>query len=89
MIKFKTTREIINQTPKFDINDAKKKLDYDFNTKWYSEKELRVKLLDMYRFMCNEHGKANVWSMNADELLDNVDAFLLSILNNKLPQTTH
>ena len=24
----KTTREIINQTPKFDINDTKEKLDY-------------------------------------------------------------
>ena len=36
----KTTREIINQTPKFNINDAKEKLDYHFNTKWFSEEEL-------------------------------------------------
>jgi len=36
----KTTREIINQTPKFDINDAKEKLDYNFNTRWFSEEEV-------------------------------------------------
>ena len=40
MIRIKTTREIINQTPKFNINDAKEKLDYHFNTKWFSEEEI-------------------------------------------------
>ena len=53
------------------------------NVKWYSEKELRLKLLDMYRFMCNEYGKGDVWSMDADELLNNVDLLIEKILFNK------
>ena len=47
-----------------------------FRKKWYSEEELRLKLLDMYRFMCNEYGKANIWSMDPDELLENVDLLI-------------
>jgi hypothetical protein len=46
------------------------------NQKWYSEEELRMQLLDMYRLMCNEYGKANIWSMNPEELLEKVDLLI-------------
>lgn len=50
---------------------------YDgYHTKWYSEEEIRLKILDMYRLMCNEYGKANIWSMDTDELLDNVELLI-------------
>ena len=30
-------------------------------------------MMDLYRDMCNKLGKAKVWSLNADELLDEVE----------------
>ena len=80
-IEIKTTREIydlyksiIKTIP--ELPKLEKELITICNQKWYSEEELRLKLLDMYRFMCNEYGKANIWSMNTDELLDNVDLLI-------------
>jgi len=55
----------------------------DKGKKWYSEKELRLKLLNMYYFMCNEYGKANIWAMNPKELLDNVDLLIEKKLFNE------
>jgi len=77
----KTTKEIINDelgvilnSIDYDVNHAL--FEINKNKKWFSEEELRIKLLDMYRFMCNEYGKANIWEMNTDELLDNVDLLI-------------
>ena len=70
MIEKKTTNDIVQ------IQDY----DADLDKVWISEESLRENLLDMYRLMCNKYGKANIWNMNADELLENVDLLINEIL---------
>jgi len=34
MVTIKTTRQIINKTPRYNLNKTKEKLNYNYNTKW-------------------------------------------------------
>lgn len=69
MIEKKTTEEICPLYRKSDKGKV-----------WISEDSLKENLFDMYRLMCNKYGKANIWNMNADELLENVDLLINEIL---------
>ena len=90
MIKKKTTEDIFNKCITLSKASVDLGIDENYELKncrdlwkkevWISEDSLRENLLDMYRLMCNKYGKANIWTMNADELLENVDLLINEIL---------
>lgn len=88
MIEKKTTSEIIEigkdlqvkanrfKTTEKRWKELAEEIKSHYHKVWISEDSLRQSLLDMYRLMCNKYGKANIWNMNADELLENVDLLI-------------
>jgi hypothetical protein len=74
MIEKKTGNEIYEEVNNHSYSNTTN------NKIWISEDSLRENLLDMYRLMCNKYGKANIWTMNAEELLEKVDLLINDLL---------
>jgi len=50
--------------------------DTNFTDRWVSVDSIKGEIYDLYRKMCNKYGKAVIWEMNADELIEQVELYL-------------